>query len=202
MAEGRPIRIGANEVRLAGDCSRRFLESVSELDWTVQAGSLDWDCRATASHIADALAFYAAHLGARSSHWLKFDVVPHADATTGELARLIDAMSTLLAHVIEATPDGVLAFHHSGMWDKSGFAAMACLETLVHTGDVSAGLGIEFHPPQDLCRRIIERLFLGDVSSEEDAWRLLWWGTGRGDLSGRKRLGADWELNWQRDRGG
>lgn len=186
-------------MRVVGRFSREVLERASDRDWEVQAGSLDWDCRTTAGHIADALAFYAGHLAVHATEWLKFDVVPHPDASNRHLARLVEAMAELLAHVIEVTPEDARAFHHSGMWDKSRFAAMGCLETLVHTGDITVGLEIAFDPPRDVCQRIIDRLFGGE-SGDEDPWQLLWWGTGRGDLPGRERLGPGWETHWLKGR--
>ncbi len=195
MGEIGSDQIGANDVRVVGRFSREILERAPECDWEVRAGAHDWDCRTTAAHIADALAFFGGHLAARSTQWLKFDLVPHANASNRHLARLIDAMAQVLAQVIEATPEDARAFHHSGMWDKSGFAAMASLESVVHTGDIAVGLGIEFDPPRDLCQRIVDRLFVGR-SGDEDPWQLLWWGTGRGDLPGRERLGPGWETYW------
>ena len=164
-------------------------------DWAIRAGCLEWSCRDTAAHIADALGFYAAHLASMATEWLKFDVVPHADATNLHVLRLIEAMGAAFAHVLEATPGDARAFHHSGMWDRSGFAAMGCLEVLVHAGDVSEGLGIPFDPPRDICRRVVDRLFVGPPP-DGDPWRVMWWGTGRGDLPGRDRLGPDWEGRW------
>ncbi len=187
--------IGADDVRVATRFSREVLERMSDRDWTARAGSLDWDCRATAAHVADALAFYAGHLAGRATEWLKFDLVPHADASNRHVARLIEAIGELLAQAIEATPAEVRAFHHSGMWDRSGFAAMGSLETLVHTGDVAAGLGVAFDPPRGVCQRIIDRLFVGEPP-DEDPWRVLSWGTGRRDLAGCEPLGPDWETYW------
>jgi hypothetical protein len=77
----RMTPISPDHVRAAARLCRQTLEPVVNQDWTVRAGSLEWDCRQTTAHIADALGFYAAHLGSRATEWLKFDVVPHADAT-------------------------------------------------------------------------------------------------------------------------
>ncbi|MGH2746490.1 MAG: hypothetical protein ACRDKB_01015 [Actinomycetota bacterium] len=188
-------QIGPDEVRVAARASREFLEGASDGDWAVRAGPLQWDCRTTAAHIADALAFYAGHLGARASEWLKFDVVPHADASNRHLAHLIEAMGEVLAQVIEAAPADVRAYHHSGMWDKETFAAFGCVEALVHTGDIAAGLDVPYDPPQELCRRVITRLF-AEAPEDGDPWSVLWWATGRGGLPGREQLGADWMAYW------
>jgi hypothetical protein len=81
------------------------------------------------------------------------------------------------------------------MWDKFGFAAMGCLEVLVHTGDVAVGLGTVFDPPREVCQRVVEHLFVG-APRDEGPWRVLWWATGRGGLPGRERLAADWMAYW------
>jgi hypothetical protein len=163
----------------------------------VAAGRLEWDCRTTVGHIADALAFFAAHLGSGSTEWLKFDLVSHADATNLHLLRLVEAMGEVLAQVIDAASDDMRAFHHSGLWDRTGFAAMSCLEVLVHTGDVALGLRISFEPPHEICDRVVRHLFL-EAPRDEDPWRVLLWATGRDDLAGRESPGADWGAYWMR----
>lgn len=187
--------VGADDVRRAGSLSREILEGAADRDWSVAAGSLDWDCRATAGHIADALAFYAAHLGARAQEWLKFDIAPHADATNRHLARLVEAMAEVFAQVIEAAPAEVRAYHHSGMWDKETLAAFGCIEVLVHTGDIAAGLGISFEPSQELCEKVVARVFVG-APRDNDSWSVLWWATGRGELEGQPKLGPEWLGHW------
>jgi len=128
---------------------------------------------------------------------LKFDVVPHKDATNRNLARLIEAMANALAYVVEALPSQARAYHHSGMWDRDTLAAFGCVEALVHTGDIAAGLQLEFAPPDEVCRRVVKRAFSG-APQHGDAWAVLWWATGRGDLEGHARLGADWLVYWVR----
>jgi hypothetical protein len=177
---------------------RTHLESHADRDWSVLAGPLEWSCLDTVFHIADALGFYTAHMASRAREWLKFDIVPHGDAGNHHALRLVEAMGVAFSHVIEATPSDALAFHHSGMWDKSGFAAMGCLETVVHIGDVAVGLGIVFDPPRDVCERIIDRLCVS-APRDEDPWKVLWWATGRGNLPGRERLGPDWEEYWLKE---
>ena len=172
------MTVAANDVRAAANLCRQTLEPHVERDWSVLAGGLEWDCRFTVGHISDALGFYACHLAARATEWLKFDVVPHDDATNTHLVRLVEATGEVLAQVIEAAPDDVRAFHHSGMWDKSGFAAMACEEALVHTGDVARGLDIHYDPPGDLCERVVKTLH-PQVEVAEDWWAVMWRATGR-----------------------
>ncbi len=190
----------AEDVRTVSQLCRVQLEPHLDRDWTVAAGLLEWSCRETVAHIADALGFYTVHLASQATEWLKFDIVPHPDATHLHLLRLVQAVGAAFAHVIEATPPDVQAFHHSGMWDRTGFAAMGSLETLVHTGDVAAGLEIAFDPPRDVCQAVVERLFLA-APRDRDPWDVLSWATGRGELLGRERLGADWLAYWVKHRG-
>ncbi len=188
----------ADDVRIVSRVCRQALEPHTDRDWSIPAGALEWTCRETVAHISDALAFYTAHLACRATAWLKFDVAPHSDASNLHLLRLIEAMGAALAHVIQATPEDARAFHHSGMWDSSGFAAMGCLEALVHTGDVAAGLGIVFDPPRDVCQRTLERLCPG-APRDHDPWQILWWASGRGELGERERLGAHWDAYWLKE---
>lgn len=187
--------VGPDDVRTAARFSYELLDGLSDRDWSVPAGPLEWDCRTTAAHIADALGFYAAHLGARATDWLKFDVVPHADASNRHLARLIEAMGNVLAYVVEATPADVRAYHHSGMWDKEVLAAFGCLEVLVHTGDIAAGLEVPYESPDDLCRRVVTALF-ADAPKTHNPWLVMLWATGRGELEDKPTLGPDWLASW------
>jgi hypothetical protein len=188
----------AEDVLIVSRVCRRHLETYIDLDWSIPAGGLEWSCRETVAHISDALGFYTVHMACRATEWLKFDVVPHSDASNLHLVRLLEAMGMAFADVLQATPADARAYHHSGMWDRSGFAAMGCLETLVHTGDVAAGLGIAYDPPRDACRRTLDRLCTG-APRDEDPWQVLWWASGRGELPDRRRLGPKWEEYWLKE---
>jgi hypothetical protein len=191
----RMSAIGPDDVRVSGRLCRQTLEPYVDRDWSVRASELEWDCRQTVAHISDAFGFYAAHLASRADRWLKFDVVPHADASNLHLVRLAEAMGEVLSLVADAAPDDVIAFHHSGMWDKEAICAMACLEAVVHTGDAAGGLDVSFAPPQELCMRIIEVLFPG-APSDPDPWQAVLWATGRAELPDRPRMGNNWDAYW------
>ena len=69
---------------------------------------------------------------------------------------------------------------------------MACEEILVHTDDISKGLGLEFRPTDDdLISRVARRLFPWAPRTAEP-WDALRWGAGRIALPGQPRLGPDW----------
>jgi hypothetical protein len=75
---------------------------------------------------------------------------------------------------------------HWGPTDPSGFAALGVNETLMHTHDITQGLGISWRPPESLCRAVLSRLF-PDAPAGDPAQVLLW-STGRADLPGHPRV--------------
>jgi hypothetical protein len=77
------------------------------------------------------------------------------------------------------------------MADASGFVAMGCDETLVHTNDLARGFDLPFEPPRELCRRVLRRLFPW-APEEADPWQALLWANGRIALPGHGRLSSDW----------
>jgi hypothetical protein len=44
------------------------------------------------------------------------------------------------------------------MSDAAGFAAMGVAEALVHTYDITQGLGVAWLPPEPLCQLVVARL--------------------------------------------
>lgn len=75
------------------------------------------------------------------------------------------------------------------MADPEGFAAMGCVEALVHGADIALGLGLRFEPPADLCARVLGRMFpeVNRDLREVDPWPALSWATGRIALPGHER---------------
>ncbi|MFE4972499.1 hypothetical protein ACFRAR_10295 [Kitasatospora sp. NPDC056651] len=95
---------------------------------------------------------------------------------------------------LDAAPPELRAYHH-GPCDPPGFAAMGVAETLLHTHDITRGLGLPWQPPAELCRLVLDRLF-PHAPKEPDAHpaEVLLWCTGRGELNGRPRE-SSW--NWR-----
>jgi hypothetical protein len=79
------------------------------------------------------------------------------------------------------------------MADPEGFAAMACVEALVHGHDVAQGLGLALDPPREVCARVLARMFPHAVPAvaDLDPWTVLLWATGRTALRGRPQV-EDW----------
>ncbi|WP_055567675.1 hypothetical protein [Streptomyces atriruber] len=188
-------------VRLAVAALR---QAPPDADWSVKAGGIDWDCWETVEHLADDLFAYAAQLG--PEHPPQHTEVPFlwyrrrdggpsnvtfADRGSGiaGLLQVLESCGALLTGMVATTAPTVRAHHTWGASDPEGFAAMGIVETLVHTYDIAGGLGIDatWHPPADLCARVLHRLF-PDAPTDTVPWPTLLWATGRGELPGRARL--------------
>ncbi|MEO3973997.1 hypothetical protein [Streptomyces sp. CAU 1734] len=201
----RDRTVTASDVEYAVRLAVTALRAGEALDWSVAAGSLEWDCRETAEHLADDLFAYAAQLGpaeppldtlvpfafARQRPGGPANAV-FADREAGVpgLLQVIESAGALLTAIVRTKPATVRAHHGFGASDPEGFAAMGVLETLVHTHDIAEGLGLAWDPDPDLCDRVLHRL-LPDAPAGTDRWTTLLWCTGRADLPGRPRL-TEW----------
>lgn len=157
------------------------------VDWQVPAGSLDWSCWQTAAHVAHDLLAYAGQLAARATAgYLPFDLVVAPEASPREVLGVVSACGRLLSSAVADAGAGPVAWHW-GMADAAGFAAMGVAETLVHTYDITRGLGVVWFPPESLCQLVVARLLPN--SPPGPATEVLLWATGRADLEGHPRVG-------------
>lgn len=176
------------DVVLAADAVADLL--AGNVDLSVPAGGLEWDCRTAVGHVASCLIAYAGQVGSPgATGYLKFSGEPESDEP-GDLADYTRAAGRILAATAEWADRGVRAFHPYGASDPEGFAGMGCVEALVHGYDVATGLGAEFDPPRDVCERVLARMF-PDATGPEDPWNRLLWATGRISLPGRSDV-AGW----------
>ncbi len=165
--------------------------------WDKAAGDLTWTCWETTEHIADDLLFYATQLTrSATGGWTPFrmsarreggpEVALFADDEAGPagLLDMVDACGGLLTAAVRTAPPEARGHHVFGTADAEGFAAMGAVEVLVHTADVTTGLGLAWDPPADLCDRVLARLF-PEVEPASDPWPTLLWATGRVALSDR-----------------
>src|SRR6476659_8390294 len=110
-------------------------------DWQVRAGSLEWSCWTTAAHVAHDLVAYAAQVAGRATAgYLPFDLVIAPDAAPREVLDVVAACGRLLSDAVTSAGPGPVAWHWA-MSDAAGFAAMGVAEVLVHTYDITQGLG-------------------------------------------------------------
>jgi hypothetical protein len=177
--------MGSQDVEQAVAEMVRVLTPYESADWRSRAGTLDWSCWTTAAHVAHDLLAYAGQLAARPDDaYLPFDLKVRDDASPRDLLRIVTASGRLLSNALAASGPSARAWHW-GPTDPSGFAALGVNETLMHTFDITAGLGISWHPPAALCKAVPARLFPG--APGVDPVRGLLWSTGRADLPGRPR---------------
>jgi len=202
------MAFGADDVDEAVWWAVDKFSAYADRDWDVPAGSLTWSCWETIEHVADDLLFYAGQLVPRkplrdrAMHfgWApKREGGPHniawADRAGGVpgLLEVTEICGGFLGSVVRTVSPDVVAYHRFGRTGGEGFAAMGVVEVLAHSFDVAQGLGVAWEPPGGLTARVLARLF-PHVESSGDAAATLLWATGRGELPGRDRLGADeWE---------
>ena len=184
--------VGPEDVRAAAVVCREALSGVVDLDWSGRAGELDWSCRQTLEHIPGTQIFYASQLALAAKERLPRARGGEDQLTVAELLLSVEVNAAILEHVLRAAPASARAFHPAGMADPSGFAAMGCDEILIHTADIAAGFEIDFKPPEDLCGRVLARLFPW-APTDVGHWDSLLWANGRVALPG---VGAQDE-NWR-----
>ncbi|WP_369395162.1 GNAT family N-acetyltransferase [Streptomyces sp. CG1] len=164
------------------------LRAAVDRDWTaVPAGRLEWDCHATAVHVADDLVAYAANLAGRAQDaYVPFELTLDEGTDNAGLLHVIETTGALLAATVRTTSPGVRAFHPYPFRsaDRVGFAAMGVAEVLLHTHDMAEGLRIPYEPPADLAQSVLACLF-PHVQPGPAPWPTLLWATGRGELPGR-----------------
>jgi hypothetical protein len=182
----------AADVRRAAVEMRTALAPHTGLDWhAIPAGGLDWSCWTTAAHVGHDLLAYAGQLaGQPADDYLPFDLSIKDSATAGEVLDVVRACARLLATAVDAAGPEVRAWHW-GPCDAGGFAALGVNETLLHTVDITRGLGVDWTPPADLCAAVLDRLF--PTAPPGDPVEVLLWSTGRGELDGHDRL-TSWVL--------
>lgn len=164
----------------------RALTPYESRDWQGPAGSLDWSCWTAAAHVAHDLLAYAGQIAARSgSAYLPFDLVIHADTPPRDVLQVVIASGRLLSSALAAAGPDARAWHW-GATDPSGFAALGVNEILVHTYDITQGLGTSWLPPETLCAAVLARLFPG--APKGDPVRVLLWSTGRAELEDHPRV--------------
>jgi hypothetical protein len=170
--------VGPEDVRAAAAACRGALGDLVDRDWSVNAGELEWSCRQTLEHIPNAQIFYASQLATGAQERLPRAIGGQDQLTVAELLLSVEVNAAILEHVIRAAPASARAFHPAGMADPSGFAAMGCDEILIHTADIAAGFGIDFMAPEELCGRVLARLFPW-APTGVGSWDSLRWANGR-----------------------
>nr|WP_031170964.1 GNAT family N-acetyltransferase [Streptomyces durhamensis] len=193
----RPIN-GDDVTEAVAGCTA-MLRAALERDWSaVRAGRLEWDCHATAVHVADDLIAYAANLAGRAQDdYVPFELKLDEGTGNAGLLHVIETTGALLTAAVRTAPAQARGFHPYPFRsaDAEGFAAMGVAEVLLHTHDMAEGLGIPYEPPAELVVSLLACLF-PHVQPGPAPWPTLLWATGRGELPGRAPVtGWRWSNN-------
>jgi Mycothiol maleylpyruvate isomerase N-terminal domain len=181
---------GGTVLRAAGEC-QAFLGAAVERDWTRRIPDMEWTVAQAVAHIAEGLLWYATDLAAGPRELSTMDLRVRPDAAPADLVATIGSFATVLARVVDGAGPQARGWHPYGLADASGFAAMACDELLVHTGDVARGLELPFTPSAALSAATLGRLFPW-APADGDPWQALLWANGRAGLPGHGR-----QLRWR-----
>ena len=177
--------MGGADVRAAVDEMMRVLGPATDEDWSVRAGDLEWSCWTTAAHVAHDLLAYAGQVSAApADRYLPFDLRVREGASPADVLTVVTAGAGLLCAAVD-TADPLRRAWHWGPCDPGGFAAMGVAETVLHTHDITRGLGLSWHPPARLSAGVLRRLF--PDAPPGNAPEVLLWMTGRAALGDRPR---------------
>jgi hypothetical protein len=149
-----------DDLRSISDLAIETWQSGLDRDWSVPAGTLEWSCRKTAEHAVDTVFAPAFFLASRRQHaYPAFDVLRASpDATIEDLIDGLRATTNMLwAVIVTAEPDVRAIIRRRPAVETApppDFAPRGALELILHTYDISTGLGIPFDPPRDLCGRL------------------------------------------------
>ena len=160
------------------ECALDALRATTDRDWTVRAGSLDWDVTFTLGHTAHGVTKWAMYLPAGATKWSPLVVSSNPTATNDQLLDGLDISARGLAFVAAHVDAGTVAFHQWAMGDTSSFLARAANEVLIHSWDVAQGLGTDFAPAPVLCTPILRRSFPW-ADETADPWVTLLTANGR-----------------------
>jgi hypothetical protein len=149
-----------DDLKLLSELVIETWQSGLDLDWSFPAGTLEWSCRKTAEHAVDTVFAPAFFLASRRQHaYPAFqDLRAAPDATIADLVDGLRATTNMLwAVIVTADPDVRAIIRRRPAVETAApqdFAPRGALELIVHTHDISTGLGIPFDPPRDLCSRL------------------------------------------------
>ncbi|MGD0380804.1 MAG: hypothetical protein ABSC30_12550 [Acidimicrobiales bacterium] len=164
---------------------------VVDMDWSVPAGTLDWTCWQTVDHMVDCVFSFAMQLSAQApSGFLPFNEL-HAltEAAPSDLHLGLEAVGYMFSAVLRSVPPGRSASDGVVDLGVTDWARRGGYELLLHTHDVSEGLGVAFEPPASMCAWILGSrslwMFARERAENADSpWMALLTGSGRHSESG------------------
>jgi hypothetical protein len=184
------MSVTADDLDSVISCVMSGLLPIADRDWSVRAGTLEWDCWHTAEHIGDSLMSYAWQLAVQpTARYVRAIATAEKGASPAEVLEFAVTGGRVLASMVRTSRPHVRAYHPAGMADPEGFAGLGCYEALLHGNDIAQGFGLSLDPSRDMCRRILARLFPQAPAStaDSDPWTTLLWTGGRIETPGLPR---------------
>jgi uncharacterized protein (TIGR03083 family) len=172
------VAVSPEALELTAEAVVAALRPSVSLDWSRKAGTLEWTVDATIAHMAAGMAKHLIYLTSRSPRFIAVATGRWPDATREEMLDAIVGCAAAMANAARQSPPGAMGFHVSGMHDAEGFLAMDVVDLLVHTEDVTQGLGLNFTPPDELCELALD-FGHPDYAGRRPAWPTLLWVWGR-----------------------
>jgi hypothetical protein len=185
------MTVTADDLDSVISCVMSGLLPLTDRDWSVPAGTLEWDCWHTAEHIGDCLLSYAWQLAVQpTARYVRAIATADKDASPAEVLEFAVTGGRILATMVRTSPAHVRAYHPAGMADAEGFAGLGCNEALLHGNDIAQGFGHSLNPPRDVCRRVLTRIFPHAPTdlADSDPWTALLWAGGRIELPSHPQL--------------
>jgi len=173
----------------------------ADLDWSVQAGTVEWSCLRTADHAVDCVWAPALFLASRRQDRypdLGADMALGPEANPARLVESLETATRVLCAVInDATPDvRAVIFRRPEIVvaPPPDFAPRGAMELILHAHDVCSGLGVTFDPDPELCHRLREHtrpwpmwnVAWNGLAHTDDPWRDLLTSSGRDALPRRR----------------
>lgn len=181
------------DILQAAECVQALFVEQLDRDWTARVPGLDFTVASALAHAADCTLWYALDLWGGPTDAAAFEIRVRPDAPNRRILTSLVSAASAAAPSIDAAPDDLRGFHPMGAADRTGFAAMACDELLVHGDDAARGLGLRLEPSPELAGRVLARLFPWHAPGD-DPWQTLLWANGRIDLPDQEHQ-AGWR--WQ-----
>src|SRR5580700_11910927 len=97
------MTVTADDLDSVISCVMSRLLPITDRDWSVRAGTLEWDCWHTAEHIGDCLLSYAAQLAVQpATRYVRFLASAEKDASPAEILEFAEAGGRILAATVRA----------------------------------------------------------------------------------------------------
>ena len=109
------MTVTAGDLDAAIACIMSGLLPLTDRDWSVRAGSLEWNCWHTAEHIGDCLLSYAWQLAVQpTTRYVRAVATAEKDASPAEVLEFAITGGRVLASMVRTSPAHVRAFHPAG----------------------------------------------------------------------------------------